>query len=46
MLEARGMPRFAELSDAELTTLLHYLRARARGSLAAPSSKGHGRTHD
>jgi hypothetical protein len=31
MLEARGMPRFAELSDAELTTLLHYLRARARG---------------
>jgi quinohemoprotein ethanol dehydrogenase len=46
MLEAKGMPRFAELSDAELNSLMHYLRARARESLAAASSRGHGRTHD
>jgi quinohemoprotein ethanol dehydrogenase len=30
-LELRGMPRYDELTDAELETLRHYLRARARG---------------
>lgn len=30
--EARGMPKFAELSDRELSALRHYLRARARGA--------------
>jgi len=51
ILEAKGMPRFAELSDAELTSLRHYLRARARESLAAagrrlahPSPTGPGRS--
>jgi quinohemoprotein ethanol dehydrogenase len=34
-LELRGMPKFDELTPAELTTLRHYLRARARDSLAA-----------
>jgi len=37
ILEARGMPRYAELSDADLESLIHYLRARARESLAAAS---------
>ena len=32
-LEARGMPRYAELTDADLDALRHYLRARARGTL-------------
>jgi quinohemoprotein ethanol dehydrogenase len=31
-LEIRGMPRYEELADAELETLRHYLRARARGA--------------
>ncbi len=31
-LELRGMPRYDELTDAELETLRHYLRARARGA--------------
>ena len=34
-LEAKGMPRFAELGDTELNALFHYLRGRARESLAA-----------
>jgi quinohemoprotein ethanol dehydrogenase len=33
-LELRGMPRFDELAPSELETLRHYLRARARTSLA------------
>src|SRR5688572_4349915 len=33
--EARGMPRFAELSDRELDALRHYLRARARAASGA-----------
>jgi quinohemoprotein ethanol dehydrogenase len=37
ILQARGMPRYAELSDADLNSLIHYLRARARESLAAPN---------
>jgi quinohemoprotein ethanol dehydrogenase len=35
ILQIRGMPRYAELSDADLNSLIHYLRARARESLAA-----------
>ncbi|MDB6043925.1 MAG: quinohemoprotein ethanol dehydrogenase [Gammaproteobacteria bacterium] len=35
ILQARGMPRYPELSDADLQSLIHYLRARARESLAA-----------
>jgi quinohemoprotein ethanol dehydrogenase len=31
-LELAGMPRFEELGAAELDTLRHYLRARARGA--------------
>ena len=31
-LELRGMPRYDELTDGELETLRHYLRARARGA--------------
>jgi hypothetical protein len=30
ILQARGMPRCAELSDADLNSLFHYLPARAR----------------
>ena len=30
-VEPRGMPKFPELSDEELDSLRHYLRARARG---------------
>ena len=29
-LESRGMPKFAELTDAELDALRHYIRYRAR----------------
>jgi hypothetical protein len=29
-LEARGMPKYSELSDRELEALRHYIRARAR----------------
>jgi quinohemoprotein ethanol dehydrogenase len=31
-LEIAGMPRFEELGTAELESLRHYLRARARGA--------------
>lgn len=34
-LQARGMPQFPELSDADLESIRHYLRSRARESLAA-----------
>jgi quinohemoprotein ethanol dehydrogenase len=34
ILQVRGMPRYAELSDGDLNSLTHYLRARARESLA------------
>lgn len=34
-LEVRGMPRFDELTPSELAALRHYLRSRARESLAA-----------
>jgi quinohemoprotein ethanol dehydrogenase len=30
--EVRGMPKFAELADGELTALRHYFRARARAA--------------
>jgi len=33
----RGMPGFSELSDAELESLRHYVRAKARQSLAQPA---------
>jgi quinohemoprotein ethanol dehydrogenase len=36
--EARGMPRFAELSDRELDALRHYLRARARAAASAAAN--------
>jgi quinohemoprotein ethanol dehydrogenase len=32
LLESRGMPRYPELSDADLEALRHYLRSRARGA--------------
>jgi quinohemoprotein ethanol dehydrogenase len=32
-LVSRGMPQFAELSDAQLDSLRHYVRAKARDSL-------------
>jgi quinohemoprotein ethanol dehydrogenase len=32
-LVSRGMPQFAEMSDAQLESLRHYVRARARASL-------------
>jgi hypothetical protein len=35
ILQIRGMPRYAELSDDDLNSLTHYLRARARESLAS-----------
>ncbi|MCG2841132.1 cytochrome c [Sandaracinobacter sp. RS1-74] len=35
-LQSRGMPRFEELTDAELKGLQHYLRSRAREVAAAP----------
>ena len=34
-LLARGMPKFAELSDAQLDGMRHFLRQKARDSLAA-----------
>jgi quinohemoprotein ethanol dehydrogenase len=37
ILQANGMPRYAELSDADLLSLINYLRARARESLTAGS---------
>jgi quinohemoprotein ethanol dehydrogenase len=35
--EARGMPRFAELSDRDLDGLRHYLRDRARAAVSGPA---------
>jgi len=35
ILQARGMPGYSELSDVDLQGLMHYVRARARESLAA-----------
>jgi quinohemoprotein ethanol dehydrogenase len=32
-LQARGMPRFAEMSDEQLEALRHYLRQKARADL-------------
>ena len=45
----KGMPRFQELSDAELDGLMHYIRSRARETIAAgkreePSSCAQSRT--
>jgi quinohemoprotein ethanol dehydrogenase len=37
ILQTRGMPRYAELSDADLNSLIHYLRTRARESLPSAS---------
>ena len=34
-LVARGMPRYAELTDAQLDSLRHFLRQKARADLAA-----------
>jgi quinohemoprotein ethanol dehydrogenase len=31
-VEARGMPKFAELTNQELDALRHYLRSRARAA--------------
>ncbi|MGC1458139.1 MAG: PQQ-dependent dehydrogenase, methanol/ethanol family [Steroidobacteraceae bacterium] len=36
-LEVRGMPRFAQLSDAQLEALRHFLRQKARSDLRPPS---------
>jgi quinohemoprotein ethanol dehydrogenase len=36
-LQSRGMPQFAEMSDAQLESLRHYLRQKARADLAADS---------
>jgi quinohemoprotein ethanol dehydrogenase len=38
LLQQRGMPRFEELSDDDLDVMRHYLRQRARESLAPPPS--------
>ncbi len=38
-LVSRGMPQFAELSDAQLDSLRHYVRARARESLGEQSAR-------
>jgi hypothetical protein len=35
----RGMPQFAELSDAQLDSLRHYVRAKARQSLREESAR-------
>lgn len=34
ILQANGMPRFAELNDADLNSLFQYIRSRARESLS------------
>ncbi len=39
ILVSRGMPRFAELSDDDLQSIQHYLRQRARESIAASSPR-------
>jgi hypothetical protein len=33
------MPRYAELSDSEMQSLIHYLRAKARESLHAGTAR-------
>jgi len=38
-LVGRGMPRFAELSDAQLESLRHFVRARARESLGEANAR-------
>ena len=38
-LASRGMPRFAELTDAQLEALRHFVRQTARRDLAAPRDK-------
>jgi quinohemoprotein ethanol dehydrogenase len=38
-LVSRGMPQFAELSDAQLDSLRHYVRAKARESLGQQTPK-------
>jgi quinohemoprotein ethanol dehydrogenase len=38
-LVSRGMPQFAELSDAQLDSLRHYVRARAREALGGDSAR-------
>jgi quinohemoprotein ethanol dehydrogenase len=38
-LVSRGMPRFSELSDAQLDSLRHFVRAKARDSLGEQASK-------
>jgi quinohemoprotein ethanol dehydrogenase len=38
-LVSRGMPQFAELSDAQLETLRHYVRAKAREALGGESAR-------
>jgi quinohemoprotein ethanol dehydrogenase len=38
-LVSRGMPRFSELSDAQLDSLRHFVRAKARESLGEQASK-------
>jgi quinohemoprotein ethanol dehydrogenase len=38
-LVSRGMPRFAELSDAQLDSLRHFVRAKARESLGEESAR-------
>jgi quinohemoprotein ethanol dehydrogenase len=37
-LVARGMPRFAELSDEQLDSIRHFLRQQARDALAAQAT--------
>jgi quinohemoprotein ethanol dehydrogenase len=39
-LESRGMPRYRELTDSQLESLRHYLRASARESLKAQPKFG------
>ena len=38
-LSPRGMPRFAELSNAQLEALIHFVRRTARDDLAAARAK-------
>src|SRR5580698_213339 len=38
-LVSRGMPQFAELSDAQLDSLRHYVRAKAREALGGQSAR-------
>lgn len=36
ILQSKGMPRYEELNDEALESLYHYIRSRARETLAAP----------